>query len=110
MTEIKPVGATVPPTQEFNTPATFLPNLNYGIGLGEKDSYSATALAEVLDRVSHASLAKLTLGLSPASLVGAYLDWAAHLATLLASGYSLRIRRGGKLCGCSSMRGVAQLA
>ncbi|MBY0226058.1 MAG: alpha/beta fold hydrolase [Hyphomicrobium sp.] len=81
MTEIKPVGATVPPTQEFNTPATFLPNLNYGIGLGEKDSYSATALAEVLDRVSHASLAKLTLGLSPASLVGAYLDWAAHLAT-----------------------------
>jgi polyhydroxyalkanoate synthase len=81
MAEIKPVGATVQPTQAFSMPATFLPSLNYSLGLGEKDSYSATALAEVLDRVSHASLAKLTSGLSPASLVGAYLDWAAHLAT-----------------------------
>ena len=81
MAEIKPVGATVQPTQTFSMPATFLPSLNYSLGLGEKDSYSATALAEVLDRVSHASLAKLTFGLSPASLVGAYLDWAAHLAT-----------------------------
>ncbi len=81
MAEIKPVGVKVTPTPTFNMPVTFLPNFNYSLGLGERDSYSATALAEVLDRVSHASLAKLTSGLSPASLVGAYLDWAAHLAT-----------------------------
>ncbi len=81
MAEIKPVAPTAPPTQTFSMPVTFLPGLNYGLGLGERDSYSATALAEVLDRVSHASLAKLTFGLSPASLAGAYLDWAAHLAT-----------------------------
>lgn len=34
----------------------------------------------VLDRVMHAGAARLTLGLSPAALAGAYLDWVAHLA------------------------------
>ncbi len=48
--------------------------------LAERDSYSSTALAELLDRATHASIAKLTLGLSPTSLIGAYLDWATHLA------------------------------
>ena len=48
--------------------------------LAERDSYSSTALAELLDRATHASIAKLTLGLSPSSLIGAYLDWATHLA------------------------------
>jgi polyhydroxyalkanoate synthase subunit PhaC len=37
--------------------------------------------AEVLDRALHASLARLTGGLSPAALAGAYWDWAVHLAT-----------------------------
>jgi polyhydroxyalkanoate synthase len=32
-----------------------------------------------LDRQVHATLARLTLGLSPASLVAAYMDWAFHL-------------------------------
>jgi polyhydroxyalkanoate synthase len=50
-------------------------------GLGERDSYGSTAFAELLDRATHASLAKATNGLSPASLIGAYLDWAAHLAS-----------------------------
>ncbi|MEC9367798.1 MAG: alpha/beta fold hydrolase, partial [Pseudomonadota bacterium] len=44
------------------------------------DSYTSEALVELLDRVSHASLAQVTMGLSPASLAGAYLDWAAHLS------------------------------
>lgn len=48
---------------------------------GERDSFSTTALAELLDRASHATLAKLTFGLSPASLIGAYLDWVAHLVS-----------------------------
>jgi polyhydroxyalkanoate synthase len=46
----------------------------------ERDSYTSTALAEVLDRATHASIARVTMGLSPASLVGAYLDWLAHMA------------------------------
>src|SRR5689334_2216334 len=39
----------------------------------------ATA-AERLDRTLHAGLARLTLGLSPTALLGAYMDWAMHLA------------------------------
>ena len=45
----------------------------------ERDSYTSTALAEVLDRATHAYIAKATMGLSPASLIGAYLDWLTHL-------------------------------
>ncbi len=51
-----------------------------GAPMFEADSYSSTALAEVLDRATHASIARLTNGLSPASLMGAYLDWLTHLA------------------------------
>jgi polyhydroxyalkanoate synthase len=50
------------------------------ISPADRDSYTSTALGEVLDRATHASIAKLTLGLSPASLTGAYLDWLTHLA------------------------------
>lgn len=39
------------------------------------------ALGDMLDRAIHAAAARFTLGLSPASLAGAALDWAAHLAT-----------------------------
>lgn len=37
-------------------------------------------LRDALDHIAHAGLARLTGGLSPAALVGAFLDWAAHLA------------------------------
>lgn len=47
--------------------------------LEDRDSYTSTALAELLDRATHASFAKLTFGLSPAALMGAYLDWLTHL-------------------------------
>ncbi|MBL8698247.1 MAG: alpha/beta fold hydrolase [Alphaproteobacteria bacterium] len=46
---------------------------------GPRDSYGSTALGDVIDRSLHATLARYTLGLSPAALAGAYLDWAAHL-------------------------------
>ena len=45
-----------------------------------RDSYSSTALAETIDRSVHAATARFTAGLSPMMLIGAYLDWAAHLA------------------------------
>jgi len=44
-----------------------------------QDSYSSTALAEIIDRSVHASTARFTVGLSPMMLIGAYMDWAAHL-------------------------------
>ncbi|MBU2580722.1 MAG: alpha/beta fold hydrolase [Alphaproteobacteria bacterium] len=44
-----------------------------------RDSYSATAAAEVFDRSFHASLARYTAGISPAALTTAFLDWAIHL-------------------------------
>lgn len=56
----------------------------------ERDSYSSTALTEVMDRATHAAIAKLTLGLSPASLMAAYFDWLMHLA--LAPGKRLQLQ------------------
>jgi polyhydroxyalkanoate synthase subunit PhaC len=45
-----------------------------------RDSYAATAFAEVLDRSLHAAMARFTVGVSPMTLIGAYADWAAHLS------------------------------
>ncbi len=55
----------------------------------EHDDYSTTALADVLNRSTHASLAKVTMGLSPASLMAAYYDWLIHL--LAAPGKQLQL-------------------
>jgi poly[(R)-3-hydroxyalkanoate] polymerase subunit PhaC len=46
----------------------------------ERDSYASTALAEIIDRSTHAAVARFTAGLSPMAITGAYLDWASHLA------------------------------
>jgi polyhydroxyalkanoate synthase subunit PhaC len=43
------------------------------------DSYSATALAGIVDRSVHAAIARFTGGISPAAFAQAYLDWATHL-------------------------------
>jgi polyhydroxyalkanoate synthase len=45
----------------------------------ERDSYAATAVADIVDRSLHAAVARFTAGLSPAALTHAYLDWATHL-------------------------------
>jgi polyhydroxyalkanoate synthase subunit PhaC len=47
--------------------------------LSVRDSYAVTALADITDRSLHAALARFSLGLSPAALAAAYLDWAVHL-------------------------------
>lgn len=49
--------------------------------LWEEDSYTSSALAEVLNRATHAAMARFSLGLSPAALAEAYFDWIVHLAT-----------------------------
>jgi polyhydroxyalkanoate synthase len=46
----------------------------------EPDAYSTTAPGEILDRTLHAITARFTAGLSPLTLICAYLDWAAHMS------------------------------
>ena len=46
----------------------------------DRDPYSVTALADITDRSLHAAMARFTVGISPAALAEAYLDWATHLA------------------------------
>ena len=45
-----------------------------------RDSHASTVLAEAIDRSLSAATARVTAGLSPIALAGAYLDWASHLA------------------------------
>ncbi len=45
----------------------------------DDDSYSATALEDILDKSTHATISKFTMGLSPSALAGAYADWLVHL-------------------------------
>ena len=58
-----------------------------------RDSYAATAFAEVLDRSLHAAMARFTAGVSPMTLIGAYADWAAHLS-LFAGQATAACRKG----------------
>jgi polyhydroxyalkanoate synthase len=44
-----------------------------------RDSYVVSAMSDVIDRALHAAMARFTLGLSPAAIAAAYLDWLAHL-------------------------------
>ncbi|GEP57178.1 PHA/PHB synthase family protein [Reyranella soli] len=44
-----------------------------------RDSDVVTALSDITDRSLHAALARFTLGLSPAAISAAYLDWLVHL-------------------------------
>ena len=45
-----------------------------------RDPYAVTAVADIMDRSLHATIARYTFGLSPAALAKAYFDWATHLA------------------------------
>ena len=47
----------------------------------ERDSYVSTAVQEILDKSVHVAMARVTRGLSPSAMAGAYADWALHLAT-----------------------------
>jgi polyhydroxyalkanoate synthase len=47
----------------------------------EPDSFASTAFSDVVDRSFHAATARMTGGLSPATMVEAWMDWAIHLAS-----------------------------
>jgi len=72
-----PAGGTSAETIKQPQFPTFFPRLP--APLSTSDSYSSTALADVLNRTTHASMAKFTMGLSPASLLAAHFDWLIHL-------------------------------
>jgi polyhydroxyalkanoate synthase len=48
--------------------------------IDRREFYPAAAFGDIIDRSLQAATARLTCGLSPASLAAAYLDWATHLA------------------------------
>ena len=77
LTEATSAAETSPPARQPSQFPIFFPHLPPP--QTDRDSYSSTALADVLNRTTHASLAKFTLGLSPASLMAAYFDWLIHL-------------------------------
>ncbi len=58
-----------------------LPSFPLPPSLPERDSFASTALAEVLNRSTHAAMARFTAGLSPAALAAAYFDWLIHLTS-----------------------------
>ena len=69
-----------PPLQAAPAPAPAIePGEVAPLPDGARDSYAVTALADIVDRSTHASVARFTAGLSPAALAEAYLDWATHL-------------------------------
>lgn len=45
-----------------------------------KDADAASQMADMMDRATHAAMARVTMGLSPAALWGAWSDWALHMA------------------------------
>lgn len=49
-------------------------------GSSASKEYLSQRFAEVMDRSFRASLSRLTLGLSPAAISLAYLDWLVHMA------------------------------
>jgi len=54
-------------------------DIAHAAGEGEELD-AATVMADIVDRSLHAAAARVTLGLSPAALAAAYVDWATHLA------------------------------
>ncbi len=69
----------IPPPAERHAPKCAEVSAT-GLARDQRDSYAVTALADITDRSLHAAVARITMGLSPAAMAHAYLDWATHLA------------------------------
>jgi poly[(R)-3-hydroxyalkanoate] polymerase subunit PhaC len=74
------IAATESPPLQAAPPAAEPVSESVPLPEGQRDSYAVTALADIVDRSTHASIARFTAGLSPAALAEAYLDWATHIA------------------------------
>ena len=82
----------------------------------ERDSYAVTAIADITDRSLHATIARVTNGLSPAALAHAHLDWATHLAyspgkrmQLVDKAIRKAVRFTNYTCRCAMERGKTEL-
>ncbi len=64
--------------QTLKLPASVAEYLTH---LFERDTSTPVSLQETMDRTVNATMARVTGGLSPGGLAGAYADWAVHLAT-----------------------------
>jgi polyhydroxyalkanoate synthase len=100
------VASSPPPPVRAPSPSPDRPEKGRGRDL-EEESFAATSWSDVIDRSLHASLANFTLGLSPAALGSAYLDWATHLTAspgkqaqlaVKASRKALRLARHAAQC------------
>lgn len=67
---------------------------------------------QIIDKILHASMAKITSGLSPSALMAAYADWAVHLASspgkqsqLIEKAARKTVRLAGYLGKCNSPLG-----
>ncbi len=74
----------------------------------DQESYSADAFAELMDRATRATLARMTAGISPAALGLAYYDWLLHLIGSPGKQLKLQEKAGRKwmrlfrfLCTCA---------
>ena len=59
--------------------------------------FTIAAAAQPADALVNSALARLTQGIAPASIIGAYLDWATHLAGSPAKQQELLVKAQRKL-------------
>ncbi|WP_226580713.1 PHA/PHB synthase family protein [Acuticoccus sediminis] len=88
-----PDAAGTPPRHSPETPPTASPD--------------RPTVFDMIDRSLHASAAHLTMGLSPAALAGAYLDWAAHVSFSPGKQLELMTEAGRKATALADYAGRA---
>ncbi|HZH50334.1 MAG TPA: alpha/beta fold hydrolase [Microvirga sp.] len=82
----------VPPSQDVHDMPTPAPAGHLDL----QDDPELQQLRDSLDHFAHASLARLTSGLSPAALADAYMDWAIHMAISPGKQFELAVRGARK--------------
>jgi polyhydroxyalkanoate synthase len=86
-TNEKPVGQTPGSRNHLQkaSPATTLTSVTRVLSTGdlsksmEQNSFSATAVSEVMDRSARAMIAQATMGVSPAAIAAVQMDWGMHM-------------------------------
>ncbi len=68
------------PARRTTAPARVPAPVDKRPALAAPPADAEVAVPNTLDRIVHNQIARVTHGLSPASIIGAYMDWLAHLA------------------------------